>query len=31
MQTFSNSIYPNRMEKEDNSDALVISAVLGTH
>ena len=30
MQTFSNSIYPKRMEKQDNSGALVISAVFGT-
>ena len=29
MQTFSNSIYPKRMEKYDNSGALLISAVFG--
>ena len=30
MQTFSNSIYLKCMEKEDNSDVLLISAVFGT-
>ena len=30
MQTFSNSIYPEFMEKEDNSGAVLISAVFGT-
>ena len=30
MQIFSNSIYPNCMEKYDNSGAFVISAVFGT-
>ena len=30
MQTFSNSIYPKCMEKQDNSGALLISAVFGT-
>ena len=31
MQTFSNSIYPKCMEKKDNSGAVLISAVFGTH
>ena len=30
MQTFSNLIYPNCMEKKDISGAFVISAVFGT-
>ena len=30
MQTFSNSIYPKRMEKWDNSGAVLIWAVFGT-
>ena len=30
MQTFSNSIYPKSMEKEDNIGAVLISAVFGT-
>ena len=30
MQTFYNSIYPKCMEKEDNSIAVLISAVFGT-
>ena len=30
LQTSSNSIYPKRMEKQDNSGALLISAVFGT-
>ena len=30
MQTFSNSIYPKFMEKQDNSYAVLIKAVFGT-
>ena len=30
MQTFSNSIYHECMEKQDNSGAVLISAVFGT-
>ena len=30
MQTFSNSLYPKRMEKWDNSGVVLISAVFGT-
>ena len=30
MQTFANPIYPKCMEKKDNSDALLISAMFGT-
>ena len=30
MQTFSNSIYPKCVEKQDNGGAMLISAVFGT-